>query len=114
MAEDNNSKGSNYSKRRFRRYERAVERRRKNDRADARFVRLMGVITVLAVSMAIGLALIGYMTAVGYRGVKFDPIRAAHWSEPWLGPLSRLEAFSMGLIGLVLLYFFWRSRRRRK
>lgn len=111
--EDTRLDDDGYSQRRFRRYQRAQERRYKDNKAEARFSRIMFSMTTISVGMAIGLAFMGYMVAVGRNGVKMDAVAVSRWSDPWIGSFSRLEVYSMGLLALVLLYFFWRARRKK-
>ena len=89
----------------FSRYQRVKERKRVQARADARFYRaafsLMGIITAF-VFIVIFMVMNGGEILVGL----------APLSEPWLGPLSKLEIGGFGFIAVLAGTYLWRIRSR--
>lgn len=96
-----------YSQRRFRRYHRAQERRRQEQKGEARFTRLIISITGIVGVVAVGLAVFGA------RGGTMDMDRANYLTRPWIGEMTRIEGYGLGIIALLVLYFFIRRRLRK-
>lgn len=96
-----------YSQRRFRRYHRAQERRRKNAKSEARFSRIIISITGLVGVVAVGLAVFGA------RGATIDLNRADYLTRPWIGEMTRIEGYGLGVILLLVLFFLLRNRLRK-
>lgn len=108
MSEKDNriqSSGDSASERRFRRYHRAAERRRKAERADSHFFRAVFSVAGVGAAIAIGLAFYALNGGGDLSG--FSSL-----AVPWIGPFSQLEILGVGFIlGLGTLYF-WRVRKR--
>lgn len=95
-----------YTQRRLRRYHKARARRQKDAVSDARFSRALFSVAGIAAAIAIGLAVLGM------DGAAVDPDAAQALTDPWIGPLSRLEVYGIGFIALLGVIYFWRIRRR--
>ncbi len=109
MSEDQlpeNPEKEDYTQRRFRRYHKAQARRRRDAAADARFSG--AVFSVAGVAAAIAIAL----GVLGLRGASVDPDAAQRLTDPWIGPVSRMDAYGIGLIAFLGLVYLWRIRRR--
>ena len=100
-----NASSQNVSDRRFRRYHRAAERRRKAERADSVFYRAVFSIAGVGAALAIGLAV--YVLNGGSGASDIGNI-----ASPWIGPFSKLEIFGIGFIIFLAGLFFWRVRKR--
>lgn len=106
MSENQTTRKETASERRFKRYHRANERRREAARQDSQFFRAVFSLTGVAGAVAIGLAVFG-MT-----GGSFDPAAMENLLQPWIGPISRLEAMGILFVLLTGGLFFWRIRKR--
>lgn len=93
------------SDRRFRRYHRAAERRRKAERADSVFYRAVFSIAGVGAALAIGLAV--YVLNGGSGASDIGDL-----ASPWIGPFSKLEIYGIGFIIFLAGLFFWRVRKR--
>lgn len=95
-----------YTQRRLRRYHKARARRHKDAVSDARFSRALFSVAGIAAAIAIGLAV------WGIDGASLDPDAAQALTDPWIGPLSRLEVYGVGFIAFLGAVYFWRIRKR--
>lgn len=91
--------------RRFRRYHRARARRAKAAREDANFFRAVYSLAGVGAALAIGLAVFG-MTGGSVSGLE-------GLAQPWIGPVTKLEALGIGFIGFLAILYFWRVRKRK-
>lgn len=107
MDNENPDDQDSYSQRRFRRYHRALERRRKDQKGEARFTRLIISITGIVGVVAVGLAVFGA------RGATMDLERADYLTRPWIGEMTRIEGYGLGIILLLVIYFLLRKRLRK-
>lgn len=108
MSEKDNTASSpsdSVSDRRFRRYHRAAERRRKAERADSVFYRAVFSIAGVGAALAIGLAV--WVLNGGGTATELGTL-----TYPWIGPFSKLEVFGIGFIIFLAAMFFWRVRKR--
>lgn len=94
------------SERRFRRYHRSRARRAKAAQEDANFFRAVYSLAGVGGALAIGLAVFGMTggSGVGDLGGLVDP---------WIGPVTKLEALGVGSIAALAAVYFWRIRKRR-
>ncbi len=106
MTDEQSHRKDSVSQRRFKRYHRANDRRRRAEQQDSQFFRAVFSLAGVAGALAIGLAVFG-MT-----GGRFDPAAMDHMLAPWMGPLSRLEAIGILFVILVGGLYFWRIRKR--
>ena len=106
MSEPNSNDRETVSERRFRRYHKQAERRRRQAREDTRFFQAVFSLAGVAAAVAIGIAVFG-MTGGGV-----DTGSLANMAEPWLGPLSKFEVFGLGFILVLGTLYFWRIRKR--
>jgi len=104
--EDKDPPEQDYTQRRLRRYHKAQARRRKDAADDARFSRALFSVAGIAAAIAIALGVLGM------RGAVIDPDAAMRLTDPWLGPLSRIEVFGIGLIIILAAVYMWRIRKR--
>jgi len=96
----------NYTQRRLRRYHKAQARRRKDAASDARFSRALFSLAGMAAAFAIALGVLGM------RGASVDPDAAQKLTDPWIGPVSRLEVYGIAVILILAVIYMWRIRRR--
>ncbi len=101
-----NKRADSVSERRFRRYHRSAERRRAAERQDSQFFRAIFSLAGVAAAFAIGLAVWG-MTGGGFDVNSMDGLL-----QPWIGPLSKLEAIGILFVVMIGGLYFWRIRRR--
>lgn len=104
--------GSRYerpSERMFRRSRRAEDRRRKQSRDDANFFK--AVFSLAGVATGFVFILI-YLATSSMSGGGSGLDSLAPLSQPWLGPVSKLELFGGLFIGLLAAVYLWRIRRR--
>ncbi len=94
------------SDRMFRRSRRAEMRRRKAAKEDAVFFRV--VYSLAGVATAFVFVLI-FMASSG-GGVSLASLTPL--AQPWLGPVSKLEAFGFGTIGFLALFYLVRLRKK--
>lgn len=92
--------------RRFRRYHRARARRVQQAKDDANFFRAVYSLAGVGGAMAIGLAVLGMTGGRGVEGM--DGL-----AQPWIGPVTKLEALGLAFIAMLAVIFFWRIRKRR-
>ena len=104
--------GSRYerpSERMFRRSRRAEDRRRKQARDDSNFFK--AVFSLAGVATGFVFILI-YLASSAMSGGGGGLAALAPLSEPWLGPISKLELFGGLFIGLLAALYLWRIRKR--
>ncbi len=94
------------SERRFRRYHKQAARRRQQEREDSRFFQAVFSLAGVGAAIALGIAFLAM------NGGGMNPRTLASLTEPWLGPLSRMEVFGLAFIALLGAVYFWRIRRR--
>jgi len=99
-------KPSGLSNRRQSRYNRVQERRAAQKRADSRFYAgmfsIMGVVAMFAILFA----------AISINGANVDVSGMESWAQPWLGPLTKLEALGLGFVGIVAGMAYMRMRKK--
>ncbi len=105
-SKENLDEQDSYSQRRFRRYHRAQAKRRAAEKGDARFTRVIISITGIVGVVAVGLAVFGA------RGATMDMDRADYLTRPWIGEMTRIEGYGLGVILLIVLFFYLRRRWR--
>ena len=92
--------------RRQSRYNRIQERRAAQKRADNRFYAgmfsMMGVLTMLAILLA----------AIVSNGGNVDVRAMESWSQPWLGPLTKLEAAGLVFVAFIAAMAYMRMRKK--
>jgi hypothetical protein len=97
------------SERMFRRSRRAEDRRRKQARDDANFFK--AVFSLAGVATAFVFILI-FLASSSMSDGGGGLASLAPLSEPWLGPVSKLELFGGLFIGLLAAVYLWRIRKR--
>jgi len=99
-------KPSDPSTRRQSRYNRVQERKAAQKRADSRFYAgmfsIMGVVAMFAV----------LLSAISINGTNVDVSGMASWAQPWLGPLTKLEAAGLGFVAIVAGMAYMRMRKK--
>jgi len=105
-SETNSTESESYTQRRLRRYHKAQARRRKDAANDARFSRAVFSVAGIAAALAIALGVFGL------KGASVDVDTAQRLTDPWIGPISRMEAYGVGLILILGAIYLWRIRRR--
>ena len=106
MSEPNSNERETVNERRFRRYHKQAERRRRQAREDTRFFSAVFSLAGVAGAIAIGIAVFG-MTGGG-----MSPGSLANLTQPWIGPLSKFEVLGLIFIALLGALYFWRIRKR--
>ncbi|MBC6402030.1 MAG: hypothetical protein GDA39_05045 [Hyphomonadaceae bacterium] len=106
MVQNDTGHKPNISDRRFRRYHRQAERRRKQERRDSRFMAAVFSLAGITAAIAIGVAVFGM------QGGRMDTGALADLTRPWLGSLSKFEVLGLVFIALVGGLYFWRIRKR--
>lgn len=94
------------SDRMFRRSRRAEMRRRQAAKDDANFFR--AVFSLAGVATAFVFIIIYMATSAGGHSM----MSLAPFSQPWLGPFSKLEIGGFGVIGVLALIYWQRVRKR--
>lgn len=99
-------KPSSLTKRRQSRYNRVQERKAAQKRADARFYAgmftIMGVVAMFAI----------LLSALSINGSNVDVSGMESWAQPWLGPLTKLEAAGLACVGIVGAMAYMRMRKK--
>ena len=106
MSKDKNKESETPRLRRASRYQKAQDRRAQQSRADNRFY---GAMFSLMGTLALLVVLVG---AVMLNGGNVDVSGMGDLAQPWLGPLSKLEAIGIGFVGLIALAVWLRMRKR--
>lgn len=102
----NSEKPTSISKRRQSRYNRVQERKAAQKRADSRFYAgmfsIIGVVAMFAI----------LLSALSINGANVDVSGMQSWAQPWLGPLTKLEAAGLAFVGIVGTMAYMRMRKR--
>jgi len=97
---------SSITKRRQSRYNRVQERKAAQKRADARFYAgmfsIMGVVAMFAI----------LISALSLNGANVDVSGMQSWAQPWLGPLTKLEASGLAFVAIVAAMAYMRMRKK--
>ncbi|WP_409433855.1 hypothetical protein ACJ3XI_04935 [Litorimonas sp. RW-G-Af-16] len=94
--------------RRSSRYNRVQERRAAQKAADNRFYKVIFGLITLMVLVTLLLAAI----AMNGSGGGVDLSGLAGWTSPWLGPLSKMEAVGLIIVGIIAILMYRRIRQK--
>ena len=99
-------RSSSLSGRRQSRYNRVQERRAAQKRADNRFYAgmfsMMGVLALFAILLA----------AIAINGGNVNVSGMESWAQPWLGPLTKLEAAGLVFVAFIAAMAYMRMRKK--
>lgn len=94
------------SARRESRYNRVQARKAAQKQADSRFYAamfsIMGVVAMFAILLA----------ALSINGANVDVSAMRSWAQPWIGPITKLEAAGVMFVGLIAGMAYMRMRKK--
>lgn len=92
--------------RRLSRYEKSQARRAAQRAADSRFYGVIFALMGLVVMVALLIA------AMSVNGARVDVTGLEGWTKPWLGPLTKLEAAGLVIVGIIAIFMYHRIRKK--